>query len=46
VYACDDRSVIGRLGLALVGVVGLGRGVSPTIELGVEAAGMLTPWSV
>ncbi|KAA0931649.1 MULTISPECIES: calcium:proton antiporter [Streptomyces] len=31
---------LGLLGLALVGVVGLAKGVSPTIESGVEAAGM------
>ncbi|MEV8021518.1 ionic transporter y4hA [Streptomyces sp. NPDC086554] len=31
---------VGLLGLALVGVVGLAKGVSPTIESGVENAGM------
>ncbi|MGW5738036.1 MULTISPECIES: calcium:proton antiporter [Streptomyces] len=31
---------LGLLGLALVGVVGLAKGVSPTIESGVENAGM------
>ncbi|MFD7201682.1 calcium:proton antiporter [Streptomyces sp. NPDC059893] len=31
---------LGFLGLALVAVVGLAKGVSPTIETGVEAAGM------
>ncbi|WP_028805970.1 calcium:proton antiporter [Streptomyces sp. 142MFCol3.1] len=31
---------LGMLALALVGVVGLAKGVSPTIESGVEAAGM------
>ncbi|MEU2541987.1 calcium:proton antiporter [Streptomyces iakyrus] len=31
---------LGLLGLALVGVVGLAKGVSPTIESGVEAAGL------
>ncbi|MCT9106437.1 calcium:proton antiporter [Streptomyces mirabilis] len=31
---------LGLLALALVGVVGLAKGVSPTIESGVEAAGM------
>ncbi|MFE1443899.1 calcium:proton antiporter [Streptomyces sp. NPDC058739] len=31
---------LGLLGLALVGVVGLAKGVSPTIEDGVEAAGL------
>jgi Ca2+:H+ antiporter len=31
---------LGFLGLALVGVVGLAKGVSPTIESGVDAAGM------
>ena len=31
---------LGLLGLALVAVVGLAKGVSPTIESGVEAAGM------
>ncbi|MFM9592269.1 calcium:proton antiporter [Streptomyces scabiei] len=31
---------LGMLGLALVGVVGLAKGVSPTIESGVDAAGM------
>ncbi|MFS8203133.1 calcium:proton antiporter [Streptomyces sp. CWNU-52B] len=31
---------LGLLGLALVGVVGLAKGVSPTIESGVQAAGM------
>ncbi len=30
---------LGLLGLALIGVVGLAKGVSPTIESGVEAAG-------
>ncbi|KUO13439.1 calcium:proton antiporter [Streptomyces sp. DSM 15324] len=33
-------SSLGLLGLALVGVVGLAKGVSPTIESGVEAAGL------
>lgn len=36
--ACDARVSLGMLGLALVGVVGLAKGVSPTIEDGVEAA--------
>ncbi|WP_406127959.1 calcium:proton antiporter [Streptomyces sp. NBC_00989] len=31
---------LGLLGLALIGVVGLAKGVSPTIESGVEAAGL------
>ncbi|MGW3112892.1 calcium:proton antiporter [Streptomyces sp. NPDC001091] len=31
---------VGLLGLALVGVVGLAKGVSPTIESGVEGAGL------
>jgi Ca2+:H+ antiporter len=31
---------LGLLGLALVGVVGLAKGVSPTIESGVDAAGL------
>ncbi|MFF9169128.1 MULTISPECIES: calcium:proton antiporter [unclassified Streptomyces] len=31
---------LGLLGLALIGVVGLAKGVSPTIEKGVEAAGL------
>ncbi|MFF7263765.1 calcium:proton antiporter [Streptomyces sp. NPDC008159] len=31
---------LGLLGLALVGVVGLAKGVSPTIESGVQAAGL------
>ncbi|MER7304742.1 ionic transporter y4hA [Streptomyces griseoluteus] len=31
---------LGLLGLALVGVVGLAKGVSPTIEAGVEGAGL------
>jgi Ca2+:H+ antiporter len=31
---------MGLLGLALIGVVGLAKGVSPTIESGVEAAGL------
>ncbi|GAB2738941.1 calcium:proton antiporter [Streptomyces bullii] len=31
---------VGLLGLALVGVVGLAKGVSPTIESGVESAGL------
>ncbi|MFG2646275.1 calcium:proton antiporter [Streptomyces sp. NPDC048436] len=31
---------LGMLGLALIGVVGLAKGVSPTIESGVESAGM------
>lgn len=31
---------VGLLGLALIGVVGLAKGVSPTIESGVENAGM------
>ena len=34
------RISVGLLGVALVGVVGLAKGVSPTIESGVEAAGM------
>ncbi|MFG2313248.1 calcium:proton antiporter [Streptomyces sp. NPDC048566] len=34
------RISLGLLGLALVGVVGLAKGVSPTIESAVEAAGM------
>ncbi|MGY1501697.1 calcium:proton antiporter [Streptomyces sp. QTS52] len=36
--ARDVRISLGLLGLALVGVVGLAKGVSPTIESGVEAA--------
>ena len=31
---------LGLLGLALIGVVGLAKGVSPTIESGVDAAGL------
>ncbi|AIV37086.1 ionic transporter y4hA [Streptomyces sp. R1] len=31
---------LGMLGLALIGVVGLAKGVSPTIESGVQAAGL------
>ncbi|MFJ1734514.1 calcium:proton antiporter [Streptomyces sp. NPDC088254] len=31
---------LGLLGLALIGVVGLAKGVSPTVERGVEAAGL------
>src|SRR5690606_715398 len=31
---------LGLLGLALIGVVGLAQGVSPTIESGVQAAGL------
>ncbi|MET9115185.1 calcium:proton antiporter [Streptomyces longwoodensis] len=31
---------LGLLGMALIGVVGLAKGVSPTIESGVEAAGL------
>ena len=38
--ARTTRISLGLLGLALVGVVGLAKGVSPTIESGVEAAGM------
>jgi Ca2+:H+ antiporter len=38
--ARQTRVSLGLLGLALVGVVGLAKGVSPTIESGVEAAGM------
>jgi Ca2+:H+ antiporter len=34
------RISLGMLGLALVGVVGLAKGVSPTIESGVDAAGL------
>ncbi|TQJ48281.1 Ca2+:H+ antiporter [Streptomyces sp. SLBN-115] len=34
------RISLGLLGLALIGVVGLAKGVSPTIESGVEAAGL------
>ncbi|WP_327694124.1 calcium:proton antiporter [Streptomyces sp. NBC_00459] len=34
------RTSLGLLGLALIGVVGLAKGVSPTIESGVEAAGL------
>ncbi|QFQ96476.1 ionic transporter y4hA [Streptomyces phaeolivaceus] len=34
------RISLGLLGLALVGVVGLAKGVSPTIESGVDAAGL------
>ncbi|MFJ8196185.1 calcium:proton antiporter [Streptomyces sp. NPDC096152] len=34
------RTSLGLLALALVGVVGLAKGVSPTIESGVEAAGL------
>ncbi|MFF6917007.1 calcium:proton antiporter [Streptomyces sp. NPDC012466] len=34
------RISLGMLGLALIGVVGLAKGVSPTIESGVEAAGL------
>ncbi|MGW1716223.1 calcium:proton antiporter [Streptomyces sp. NPDC002156] len=36
--ARDARASLGMLGLALIGVVGLAKGVSPTIEDGVEAA--------
>ncbi|MEU6225833.1 ionic transporter y4hA [Streptomyces sp. NPDC047042] len=36
----DTRVSLGLLGLALIGVVGLAKGVSPTIESGVEAAGL------
>ncbi|WP_329278422.1 calcium:proton antiporter [Streptomyces sp. NBC_01451] len=36
--ARDVRISLGLLGLALIGVVGLAKGVSPTIESGVEAA--------
>jgi Ca2+:H+ antiporter len=38
--ARTSRISLGLLGLALVGVVGLAKGVSPTIESGVEAAGL------
>ncbi|MFF8407678.1 calcium:proton antiporter [Streptomyces sp. NPDC014846] len=34
------RISLGLLGLALIGVVGLAKGVSPTIEAGVKAAGL------
>ncbi|MDX3688971.1 ionic transporter y4hA [Streptomyces europaeiscabiei] len=34
------RTSLGMLGLALVGVVGLAKGVSPTIESGVDAVGL------
>ncbi|MFM9698497.1 calcium:proton antiporter [Streptomyces europaeiscabiei] len=34
------RTSLAMLGLALVGVVGLAKGVSPTIESGVDAAGL------
>ncbi|MET8803006.1 ionic transporter y4hA [Streptomyces sp. NPDC004546] len=34
------RNSLGLLGLALIGVVGLAKGVSPTIESGVAAAGL------
>ena len=36
--ARDARASLGTLGLALIGVVGLAKGVSPTIEDGVEAS--------
>ncbi|MEW2116770.1 ionic transporter y4hA [Streptomyces sp. NPDC005474] len=36
----DAGVSLGLLGLALIGVVGLAKGVSPTIESGVEAAGL------
>ncbi|GAA3891782.1 ionic transporter y4hA [Streptomyces lacrimifluminis] len=36
----DVRISLGLLGLALIGVVGLAKGVSPTIESGVQAAGL------
>ncbi|NEA68297.1 ionic transporter y4hA [Streptomyces sp. SID12488] len=36
--ARDVRISLGLLGLALIGVVGLAKGVSPTIESGVQAA--------
>ncbi|WP_405538270.1 ionic transporter y4hA [Streptomyces sp. NBC_00075] len=36
--ARDAKVSLGLLGLALIGVVGLAKGVSPTIESGVEAA--------
>ncbi|MEU3886644.1 ionic transporter y4hA [Streptomyces sp. NPDC029041] len=38
--ALTARISLALLGLALVGVVGLAKGVSPTIESGVEAAGL------
>ncbi|MFF1444774.1 calcium:proton antiporter [Streptomyces sp. NPDC058295] len=38
--ARSSRISLGLLGLALIGVVGLAKGVSPTIESGVEAAGL------
>ncbi|MGW0993721.1 calcium:proton antiporter [Streptomyces sp. NPDC002520] len=38
--ARDAWISLGLLGLALIGVVGLAKGVSPTIEAGVEAAGL------
>lgn len=38
--ARTTRISLGLLAVALVGVVGLAKGVSPTIESGVEAAGM------
>jgi Ca2+:H+ antiporter len=38
--AHDAWISLGLLGLALIGVVGLAKGVSPTIESGVEAAGL------
>lgn len=36
----DAQLSLGLLGLALIGVVGLAKGVSPTIESGVQAAGL------
>ncbi|MEU9226324.1 ionic transporter y4hA [Streptomyces massasporeus] len=38
--AATARTSLALLGLALVGVVGLAKGVSPTIESGVDAAGL------
>ncbi len=43
--ARTTRISLGLLSLALIGVVGLAKGVSPTIESGVEAAGMPQPSS-
>lgn len=42
----DTEAGLGLLGLALIGVVGLAKGVSPTIESGVEAADLRMPSSV
>ncbi|WP_405815604.1 ionic transporter y4hA [Streptomyces sp. NBC_01390] len=38
--AREVKVSLGLLGMALIGVVGLAKGVSPTIESGVEAAGL------